>query len=379
MQLHRTLMIACALMLLAGCATTQPYFATHANSNELSQIHDLHVVSLVEQDKLKAQYNTTYMGVNVVGAPLAVGLAGGLIASALITAEQNHEAHAFAEKHIAPLLTTLNGYDGRTTLRDSLHQGLATLPVHVATWQTVDTKAKDADLLPADAKPGSAWMILRSEYAMTPDFSGLQVVTHASLYVDAATAGWRDEPVYKNVLTYQSALPVAPAKTDAVRKQMTDEENARYAKLGMQALIDKANAGSPYDQENAALRQKIHDAQWQHEATLKQIAMPNWSADERARLFVQQWQKDNGDAIKGFVAEGGLQTARMLAVDLNQQQPDLSGKTKRDWVTVYTDAQRTIQDAPDGAVYSVANGDVTHGAAFVPQSMRVQALPAVRR
>lgn len=372
----KTPLLACGVLLLAGCATQQPYLATHTNSSELAQIHELHVVSVIDQDKLKAQYNTTYVNPVVSGAPVVAGLVGGLIAGALISAEQNHEAHEFAEKHIAPLLTTLAGYDGRTAMRASLHESLATLPVHLADWRTVDTKSKNADLLPAGAAAGSAWLILNSEYAMTPDFSGLQVVTHATLYVNGPDGGWRHSPAYENELTYQSALLQMPAKTDAIRTQMTDVENARYAKLDVDAQIDKANAGSPYDPANAKLREKIHDEQWQHQAKLKQIASPSWSPDERADKFVAEWQQDGAQALKQFVSEGGTQTARMLAVDLEQAQPDLAAKTKRDWVTVYHDAQRSIQDAPDGKVYSVANGDVTHGASFLNQSVPVYMAPA---
>lgn len=376
MQYLRTTVLGCGLLLLAGCATQQPYRATHTDSSQLAQIHELHVVSVVAQDKLKAQYNTTYVNPVVSGAPVVAGLVGGLIAGALISAEQNHEAHEFAEKHIAPLLTTLAGYDGRAAVRESLQPGLAALPVKLADWRTVDIKSKDTDLIPAGASTGSAWLILDSEYAMTPDFSGLQVVTHASLYLDGPNGSWRHRPVYENELTYQSALLQMPAKTDAIRTQMTDVENARYAKLNVDQQIDKANAASPFDQENAALRRKIHDEQWQHKAALKQIASPFWSPDERARKFVAEWQQNAAEALKQYVSEGGTQTARMLAVDLEQTQPDLAAKSKRLWVTVYHDAQRSIQDAPDGKVYSVANGDVTHGASFLSQSVPVYVAPA---
>lgn len=375
MEYFRQAILACATLALAGCATQQPYLATHANTGELAQIHELHVVSVVAQDKLDAQHNSTYVNPVVTGAPLAAGLVGGLIAGALISAEENHEAHEFAEKHLAPLLTTLAGYDGRAAMRDTLHQDLASLPVHLADWRTVDAEAKDADLLPGNATAGSAWLILRSDYAMTPDFSGVQVVTHASLYVDGADSNWRHAPAYANDLTYQSGLLTMPDKSDAVRKQMTDEEDARYAKLDIAQQIAKANEGSPYDTANAQLRQRIHDEQWQHEAALKQIASPYWSPDERANHFVAEWQQDGATAIKQSVSEGGTQTARMLAIDLEQAQPDLAKDTKREWVTVYHDAQRSIQDAPDGGVFSVANGDVTHGAEFLNQTTHVYVAP----
>ena len=97
------------------------------------------------------------------------------------------------------------------------------------------------------------------------------------------------------------------------------------------------------------LREKIHDEQWQHEATLKQIASPLWNPDERATQFVKRWQSDNAASLKQLIAEGGAQTARMLALDLDQQQPQRADDAKRDWSTVYRDDVRTIQDAPDGA------------------------------
>jgi len=65
----------------------------------------------------------------------------------------------------------------------------------------------------------------------------------------------------------------------------------------------------------------------------------------------------------------------MLALDLDQQQPQRADDAKRDWSTVYRDDVRTIQDAPDGSVYSVANGDVTHEATFVNQNVPVHVAP----
>ena len=97
MEYFRQAILACATLALAGCATQQPYLATHTNTGELARIHELHVVSVVAQDKLDAQHNSTYVNPVVTGAPLAAGLVGGLIAGALISAEENHEAHEFAE------------------------------------------------------------------------------------------------------------------------------------------------------------------------------------------------------------------------------------------------------------------------------------------
>lgn len=354
----KTPLLACGVLLLAGCATQQPYLATHTNSSELAQIHELHVVSVIDQDKLKAQDNLTLINPGYVAA---AGLEGGLIGALVMGAEVEHKAHVFAAKHMAPLLPQLVGYDGRAAVRQTLQQGLATLPVHMADWRTVDKPAKDADLLPATAPAGSAWLILRSEYSMTPNFAGVQVITHATLYIDMANATWRSKPAYKNELTYQSPLLRMPDKSDAVRKQMTDQENARYAKLDIGAQITKANAGSPYDKQNAELRQQIQDEQLQHRNTLKQIASPSWSADDCAALFVQQWQKDGASALRQFVSEGGQQTVRMLALDLNQPQPVLDKSVRRTWITVSDNDGRAIQDAPDGKVYSLADVDVTYG------------------
>jgi hypothetical protein len=354
--------IACNLLLLSGCATQQPYLATHARTSQLAAIHDLHVISVIDHDKLDAQHNTLYVNAIPIGAVAPAAIIGGALGSALVAAEADHEARVFADEHVAPLLTTLANYDGRTALRQTLHLGLAALPVRLTDWRAVDTKTKDDDLLPGNAPAGSAWLIMHTRYSMTPDFSGLQVTTQANLYLRAQNPDWANTPVYKNDFTYQSALLHMPEKTDAIRKRMTDEENARYAKLDINRQIAKANASDPYDPVNAKLRGKIHDEQWQHEAKLKQIASPFWSPDERATWFVKQWQTDDAASLKRFIVEGGAQTARMLALDLGQQQPQLANDAKRDWTTVYKDAQRTIQDAPDGSVYSVADGDVTHGA-----------------
>lgn len=367
MKHFRNTALASGLLLLSGCAT-QTYTARHASSSQLAGIHELHVVSVIEQDKLDAQRNSMYLNAVPVGAVTGAAIAGGLIAGALISAEANHEANVFAEKYVTPLQASLTGYDSRAAIRQTLEQGVAALPVHMTDWKAVDAGVAEAELLPSKATTGSAWLVLQTHYAMTPDFSGLQVTTQASLYVAGPAPEWRSNATYSNDFTYQSILLHMPEKTDAVRKQMTDEENARYAKLGIDRQIAKANATDPYDPANAKLREKIHDEQWQHEAQLKQIASPFWNPDERATIFVKQWQSDNAASLEQSIAEGGVQTSRMLALDLNQPPPQLTNNGKRDWATVYRDDQRTIQDAPDGKVYSVANGDITHGAVHVNQT-----------
>ncbi len=367
MNHFRDAALACGLLLLSGCAT-QAYTARHASTNQLAGIHELHVVSVIEQDKLDAQRNSLYVNAVPVGAVTGAAIAGGLIAGVLISAEANHEANVFAEKYVAPLQAALTGHDGPAAIRQTLEQGIEALPVHMTDWKAVNAGTAESELLPTKAAAGSAWLILRTRYAMTPDFAGLQVTTQASLYVADPTPAWRSNPAYSNNVTYQSALLQMPPKTDAERKRMADAEGARYAKLDIAQQIAKANAADPYNPANAKLRAKIRDEQWQHEAKLKQIASPAWNVDERAEWFVKQWQADQAALLKQAMSEGGQQTARMLALDIAQAQPTNQDAGKADWRTVYRDAQRSIQDAPDGRVYSVANGDITHGAAHVNQT-----------
>lgn len=377
MTFLRNALIAGGVLLLSGCAT-QTYTARHASTSQLAEIHDLHVVSIITQKQLDAEHNTMYLNAVPLGAVTGAAIAGGLIGGAIVSAEANHEAKVFADKHVAPLQTVLAGYDGRAGIRQTLERGIQALPVRVADWRTVDTEARDGDLLPATASSGSAWLILRTNYAMTPDFSGLQVITSASLYVENPSTPWQRSPVYKNTFTYQSALLEMPPKSDAERQRMTAAENARYAKLEIGKQIAQVNAaGDAYDPEVARKRQAIQDAQWQHQAKLKQIASPAWSAEERADWYVKQSQENQAAALKQDMTEGGQQTARMLVLDITQLQPDASGKTS--WSTVYHDAQRSIQDAPNGEVYSVANGDITHGAAHVNQTFYFNAPAAGAR
>lgn len=371
MQL-RAIALACGLLLLQGCAT-QSYLAKHAAPDQLSKIHDLHVVSVMTQDKLDAQRNTLTVGVSPIGVVSGAALAGGLIAGALITAEANHEANVFAEQHVNPLRSSLGDFDARAAIRGTLEQGLTAVPIHISQWQAQDSESKDDALLPADSPQGTGWMVLRTSYDMTPDFSGVQVITAARLYVAGPTPNWRSTPIYSNDFTYQSGLLKMPPKTEDVRKRMTDEENARYAKLDISAQIAQVNAANPYDPAVAKQRKDIQDQQWQHKSRLNQIAAMDWNVDERANWFVKQWQENDAAALKTAITDGGEQTARMLAVDLSQAP--VPENAKLDWSTVYNDDQRSIQDAPDGRVYSVANGDVTHGATHVNQEIRI-ATPA---
>jgi hypothetical protein len=199
----------------------------------------------------------------------------------------------------------------------------------------------------------SPHLVVNTTYAMTPDFSALQVIANVTV---EGGAGPQGKPIYENVLVYQSARQSVSAKTPEDGRHMMALENARYATLHVDADIATANAEiKRRDPEVAHLRAKIHQEQIEHRQRAAQAAAANWDADERAQRLAESWAVDHGAALKLAMVASGGEIAHMLQLDLANLQ--VAADQLKQPHTVFSTGARQIEYVAGGRMISVARHD----------------------
>lgn len=331
------------VMGLAGCA--QQAQVIRPSEAQLHELEPLSVVDVIDQDNLAAQDTFTAANVNVMpgaGVPIMAAAAGGALGMAIVNAEIKSEAKRFAEEHVQPLRSALQGFDARSALSDSLQQALILQPARFDDFRAAST-------VPASVPRR---LLVKTTYSMTPDFSALQVISLVSIEGAGTDSG---KPIYRNTLVYQSKRQVAPRKTAEDSKRMTAQENQRYLDLHVDDDIAKANADlSRRDPEAAHLRTKIKQEQVEHRKRMAQAASPVWGADTRARYLAGVWATDQGAALKAAMQASGAEIAHMLQLDLAAQ--GAAGQVEKPR-TVFSGDAREIEYVDGGRMLSVAKGD----------------------
>jgi hypothetical protein len=334
---------AAAVVGLCGCA--QQAQMVRPSAAQLQALEPLSVVEVIGQDSLAAQDTFSAVNVNVLpnpSVPILAGALGGALGMAIINAEMQAEARRFAEKHLQPLRAALQGFDARATLADSLRQALAQQPSQFGSYAV-------AGVAPADGGPH---IVVDTSYAMTPDFSALQVIAAVSI---RASDNAGDKPVYRNVLVYQSPRQDVQEKTAADSKRMLEQENTRYAALHVDEDIGRANAAlARRDPELSRLHQKIADEQFQHRQRRSQAAASSWDADTRAQRRAEAWATRRGEALKVAMRASGGEIAHMLQLDLADALA--AGRVEQPR-TVFKNGVREIDYRLGGGMISLAMSD----------------------
>ncbi|KZC37231.1 hypothetical protein RHOFW510R12_26715 [Rhodanobacter sp. FW510-R12] len=332
-----------AVLGVGGCA--QQAQVIRPSSAQLQALEPLPVVDVIDQDSLAAQDTFTAANINVVpepGVPILAAAAGGALGMVIVNAAVKAEAERFAEAHVQPLRTALQGFDARSVLSDSLQQALVLQPTHFGNYTMTSIRPTSA----------ARRLLVQTAYSMTPDFSALQVIVTVSIQDAGATP---DQPVYRNVLVYQSERQVAPQKTAEDSQRMVTQENQRYSALHVDDDIAKANAEpNRRDSEAARLRTKINQEQVEHRQRLAQAALPVWDADTRAQHLANAWAANQGDALKTAMRASGAEIAHMLQLDLaGQIATDRIEQSRK----VFSEGTREIDYVSGGRMVSMATGD----------------------
>lgn len=366
-RIARHAAVAAAVIGLCGCA--QQANIVRPSTTQLQALKPLPVVQVISQDKLAAEDTFTYANVNFIpnpSVPIVVGAAGGALAMAIINAESRAEARRFAERHVQPLRDVLEGFDAKGALSESLRQGLGQQPASFGSYTL-------ADAARAKQSGSGQHAVLETSYAMTPDFSALQVIATVSIF---ASDSKDNKPLYRNMLVYQSPRFSVPAKTAADSEHMVTQENNRYAALHVDDEIEKANAAfTNHDPEAGRIRQKVVSEQNEHRLRLKQAEEATWDPDTRAQRLSETWSIGHGEALKAAMRASGIEIAHMLQLDLDGQVvADQADQAH----TVFQSDSREIKYLKDGHMISLAVSD-NDASEKKPSPMVTVPMPNVRR
>lgn len=333
---------------------------------QLQALEPLPVVEVIGQDALAAQDTFTYANVNILSnpsMPIVADVAGGALGMAIVNAQIKAEARRFADLHVQPLRGVLAGFDAKAALGDSLQQALAQQPALFGSYNV-------AGAVPTGNGPRA---VVETSYAMTPDFSALQVMATVTIHAAGSADG---KPAYHNVLIYQSPRLDVPPKTAADSSRMLAEENSRYAALHIDDDIAKANAAlASRDPEVSRLRRKISDEQYQHNQQLRLAALTTWDPDSHAQRLCEAWAVNRGEALKVAMRASGVEIAHMLQLDLADRTPaDQADKPR----TVFKSDTREIDYRMGGQMISLATSD-TDASLKTPAPMVTIPMPKVGR
>lgn len=286
----------------------------------MSGASGVRVYSVIEQDRIEAQYNGAQAQPGVrptvmvpAGTPIVAGALGGAIAGLIIEKTTEASNRHFAEDHLKPLQDATQALDLRGELQTAAQNGAANLAwADPAAYIPVNGKFDPASV-PADAK---AWIVAKNHYALSPDFAALIVRSDLEFYrQQPGDTGerWRSHPCYETTLVYESKAIDVPAKTDADRTRLAAEENAHWDQAAINRDIKTVNdAGFTRDPEILTLRRTISDRLHQHSQALKDAQSANWTLAQRADWLAAAWAGNGASKLQSAIAEGGRNLDEMM-------------------------------------------------------------------
>lgn len=305
----------------------------------------LSTVEFVPQKQLTAQDSFTYANVQVMPAanvPIVPLALGGALGALIVNSASKAEAEQFAERHVKPVRDSLGNFDLAGLADSTLHASLAAEP---STFGAVSVAA---------AKPSNGQraghMVLETGYALTPDFSALQVTVHMELFPAGQDGA---KPVYRNTYVYQSPRFVLAPKTTEDIATMVAMENTLYAALDVDGRIRKANALGQ-STEAAHLRTSIVRDQNNHRLRLLSAKAAAWDPDASATRLAQVWAADDAQPVRAALAASGPELAHMMEIDLTTSPPPSSASSERE---AFKDEHRKISYRADGSMISLALSD----------------------
>lgn len=336
----RFAVVAAVASCLCACAAA-PSRPTHLSTQQLSQVLPLTVSETVPQTELQAQSTYTVANIQPLpgSAPIIPMALGGALGMLIVDSAEKASAERFARAHVQPVQKALAGYNASAEVRRSIGDALAADPAIFAAVKPV------AD---PPAPGGARHAVALASYALTPDFSAMQV----SLSLKIFDAG--SHPAYANHYVFQSArMTLAPKTAEDVR-QAVDEENRRYGALHVNDQIIQANALGR-STEGARLRSVIVAEQNEHRLRMASARKPAWDAEGSAQRFAALWAKDGGAAVKQALQASGPILEHMIAMDL--QTPPPAGDIPAAGKQLAGDAERRVLMRPDGSLISMAVAD----------------------
>lgn len=319
---------------LAAAVLVCAYGAAHAakdgpGGHDPSQdelLSGMAVHAVAAHDRLKSQITYGYINVGTTagnaanslymntpglsyGSAAAAGLAGGLIASALI----NAEAKAAARNVVRDANTEFERAQCKLSNTDAL-MGAIERSVGATPWgagrsvqqHVLPPDRSVDDLVPQDEPRYE----LVATYSMTPDYSALVTSVALAAYsaqLPGAPTRWQKKPALSNDIVVVSDVVQLADKTPADVEAAISRETARYADSGVYKLIQAANAGDRTARRTASTLLRTHKSRMREAKGLE------WTPREAAAARARAWAADDCGLVRSALAQGATDVETLLS------------------------------------------------------------------
>jgi hypothetical protein len=160
-------------------------------------------------------------------------------------------------------------------------------------------------------------------YSLTPDLSSLVTVVTARAFSDklpGAGSKWQERAAWVDELIIASDRLMPGAKSEQDKARAVAIENARYAALGMPALIAQANAGDSEARRKALVAKEDHERALRKATSDDEWPLPQ-AAFRRSRMWAEGDCARLQAAAQANAAEATRLVGEMLAHGLPESLP----------------------------------------------------------
>jgi hypothetical protein len=223
------------------------------------------------------------------GEVVGVGVAGGLIAAAIISAAEKQAAKSLVEAAHATLQQARCDLPGGQDLARVITEAAANAPwtgEGVPRSAVLGAKQDVKDVVDSSTRRH----VLVATYSMTPDFStvisSLIVDTYADGFEDADRR-WASRPLRSDrLLVFSDQVTIPDKSADDIETGVALEKE-RYAAGPAGALIAQANRGDTQARKRAAPLVREHDRR------MREARAPGWTPAEAAARRSALWVADD--------------------------------------------------------------------------------------
>lgn len=314
--------------LLPGALLCALFPATSVDAKELRslQVTDTEVARAlpvqvaVLQERLRPQFRYNYLDTSQVGVSagnslyngggisygqaMGIGLAGGLIAGAII----NGAKKSTAKRAVRDPYELISQAGCDLPLTDS-HKAMVDNALRRADWH-----GPGGDSRPATAKEGPRYVFTLST-SLSSDFSAMMTTVEASAYTPDASGKAGRKATWEDTLVVVSDGLWLDVKSQDDIDRMVAAEKQRYTASGANALIEKVNAGGGNaprgDRKRAELVAK------QHAENMADARAEGWSDTSTAMRRAALWS-ENDCALMDKTLRSNLEHASAMIQALLQ-------------------------------------------------------------
>ena len=323
----------------------------------------VHVVVL--QDRLRPQYaynyiSTSQLGLNAGNSLYAAGgvsyaqaagagLAGGLIAGALINATEE----SGAKKKVRSPYELLQGARCDIPLAAPHHAAVGAA-IAAAPWNGLRAPSLTAMQEAGDYKApsGPRYEFLAST-TLTPDFLALVTTIDARAFTADASGKVSGKPTWFDSLIVVSENMMLPPKTAADTASMIEAEQARFAASDAGALIAKVNAAGSSAKRKDRSRANLLAAT--HRENMREARGADWSPSSAVARRATLWAANDCQPLRQAL-EGNLQQAggMLQALFTDSLPPRLAADAEP--AKPAPEGTRRVEALPGGGYVSQVSG-----------------------